>query len=100
MFPGTPHGCHMYPLRLDRERSDRDREAIFQALGVENIGTGIHLTALRLHGYHAKTFGYRRGQFLVGEFIGDRTVSLPLSAKASEEDGEDVIVLVRRPPEL
>jgi len=72
------------------------RNEFVARLRVENIGTGIHFTALHLHSFYAKTFGYRRGQFPAAEQVGDRTVSLPLSAKLGDEDVEDVIAAVFR----
>jgi len=36
-------------------------------------------------------YGWRRGQFPEAEFIGDRTISLPLSPSLSERDVADVV---------
>jgi dTDP-4-amino-4,6-dideoxygalactose transaminase len=56
-----------------------------------NIGVGIHYVALHLHPFYQKNFGHKRGFFPNAEWISDRTVSLPLSAKLTDEDVEDVI---------
>jgi dTDP-4-amino-4,6-dideoxygalactose transaminase len=61
-----------------------------------NIGTGIHFTALHLHEYYRETFGFRREDFPNAEFISDRTLSLPLSAKVNCEDVERVIAAVKQ----
>jgi len=39
-----------------------------------------------LHPYYQQTYGYKRGDFPNTEWISDRTVSLPLSAKLTDED--------------
>jgi len=62
----------------------------------ENIGTGIHFTALHLHKYYQERFGFKQGDFPNAEWIGMRTVSLPLSPRLSEQDVADVIRAVRR----
>ena len=62
----------------------------------ENIGTGIHFVALHLHPYYANTFGFKRGDFPNAEFVSERTISLPLSAKLTEEDTDDVINAVKK----
>ena len=56
-----------------------------------NIGVGVHYIALHLHPYYKQTFNYKRGDFPNAEWISDRTVSLPLSAKLTAKDVNDVI---------
>ena len=94
--PRDRHARHLYTVLLNTDRARMSRNEFIVRLKAENIGTGIHFTALHLHSYYAKTFGFTRGQFPVAEFIGDRTVSLPLSAKLTDEDVEDVIAAVFR----
>ncbi len=94
--PRDRHARHLYTVLLDTDRAGMSRNEFIVRLKAENIGTGIHFTALHLHSYYAKTFGFTRGQFPAAEFIGERTVSLPLSAKLSDEDVEDVIAAVLR----
>jgi len=60
-----------------------------------NIGVGVHYIALHLHPYYQEAFGYKRGDFPNAEWISDRTVSIPLSAKLTGQDVEDVIEAVR-----
>ena len=94
--PRDRHARHLYTVLLDTDRAGISRNEFIMRLKAENIGTGVHFTALHLHSYYAKTFGFHRGQFPMAEFIGERTVSLPLSAKLSDEDVEDVIAAVLR----
>jgi dTDP-4-amino-4,6-dideoxygalactose transaminase len=94
--PRDRHARHLYTILLDTDRAGMHRNEFILRLKAENIGTGIHFTALHLHSYYAKTFGFTRGQFPAAEFIGDRTVSLPLSVKLTDEDVEGVIAAVRR----
>ena len=61
----------------------------------KNIGVGVHYIALHLHPYYQKMLGYKWGDFPNAEWISDRTVSIPLSAKLSNEDVEDVINVLR-----
>ncbi len=90
--PGTLHARHLYTILVDPAKG---RDTFQQALHARNIGTGIHYTALHLHPYYEQTFGYRRGDFPHAEYISDRTLSLPLSAKLTDEDADDVIEAVR-----
>lgn len=92
----TRHARHLYTVLLDLERMRVGRQQFIEALKAENIGVGIHFTALHLHKYYRETFAYARGSFPIAEWIGERTVSLPLSPKLTIADVSDVIVAVQR----
>ncbi len=94
--PGIKHARHLYTLLLDLERLRCDRNDFIQALHAENIGTGIHFTALHLHPFYREVFGHKEGDFPEAEWVGERTLSLPLSAKLSDGDVDDVIEAVSR----
>ncbi|MDD5557014.1 MAG: DegT/DnrJ/EryC1/StrS aminotransferase family protein [bacterium] len=94
--PDTVHARHLYTVLLDIDRIGRSRDEIQQALHRENIGTGIHFIAVHLHRYYRERYGLRRGDFPNAEFISDRTISLPLSAKLTDRDVEDVIAAMRK----
>lgn len=88
---GIRHARHLYTILISPEMLNIDRNQFIEALKRENIGTGIHFVALHLHKYYRDTFGFKRGDFPNAEFISDRTLSLPLSAKLTEQDVDDVI---------
>jgi dTDP-4-amino-4,6-dideoxygalactose transaminase len=89
--PESRHARHLYTILLDLDRLRISRNEFIEAMKAENIGTGIHFTALHLHKYYRETFGYRVGSFPNAEWIGERTVSLPLSPKLTEQDVLDVV---------
>lgn len=90
------HARHLYTILLNLERLKISRDQFVLALKAENIGSGVHYRALHLHSYYRNSFGYRYGDFPNAEYISERTVSLPLSAKTTEVDVEDVIKAVRK----
>ena len=92
--PGTRHARHLYTLMLDLDRLSTDRDAFQAELHRRRIGTGIHYRALHLHAYYRDTHGYGRGDLPNAEWISDRTISLPLSPKLSDDDVDDVISAV------
>jgi dTDP-4-amino-4,6-dideoxygalactose transaminase len=101
--PGTRHARHLYTLLVDLDRVAMTRDEVLLALHRERIGSGVHYRALHLHPYFRDAFGYRSGDFPSAEWISDRTVSLPLSPKLTDDDVEDVIaalirILRRRAP--
>jgi len=95
-FGKTRHARHLYTILLDYDRLNISRRAFMNSLKTENIGTGIHFTALHLFSFYQREFGYKRGDFPNAEFISDRTVSLPLSSALDQKDIDDVINAVRK----
>jgi dTDP-4-amino-4,6-dideoxygalactose transaminase len=94
--PDSRHARHLYSLLLDLDRLKIDRNQFIHALQKENIGVGVHFTALHLHKYYRETYGYSPGDFPTTEWVGERTISLPLSARLADEDVASVIHAVRR----
>lgn len=91
---GTRHAYHLYTLLMDLDRLNCSRDDVLNALIRENIGTGVHYLALHTHPYYAQAYGLRRGDYPNAEFISERTLSLPLSAKLTDEDVDSVISAV------
>jgi len=92
----TTHARHLYTILLRLDELTADRDTIQQALYAENIGTGIHFISLHLHPYYQETFGYKRSDYPNATYVSDRTISLPLSAKLTDEDVTDVINAVTK----
>jgi dTDP-4-amino-4,6-dideoxygalactose transaminase len=92
---GTRHARHLYTLLLDVDRCGMTRDELQAALHELGIGTGVHYRALHLHRYYRETYGYRVGDFPNSEWISERTLSLPLSPKLTDDDVTDVIGAVR-----
>lgn len=93
---GSRHALHLYVLLLDLERLTCSRDEFVSALRRENIGAGIHYTALHLHPYYMKRFKHSRGDFPNAELASDRILSLPLSPAMTPEDVGCVVEVVRR----
>jgi dTDP-4-amino-4,6-dideoxygalactose transaminase len=90
------HAHHLFVVLLDLERLTIDRNHFVEELRSENIGAGIHFIPVHLHRFYREKYGYEPGAFPAAEWIGERTVSLPLSAKLTDEDIEDVVAAVER----
>ena len=89
------HACHLYTLLLDVDRLKCSRDEFQQALYELNIGTGIHFVSLHLHPYYQNRFGFRHDDFPEADYVSERTISLPLSAKLTDVDVADVIQAVK-----
>lgn len=87
----TKHAYHLYTPFIDLDRFGKDRDWVLNALTAENIGVGVHYLPVHLHPFYRKTFGWKKGDFPNAEWIGARTLSLPLSPALNDEDVADVI---------
>lgn len=92
---GTKHAYHLYTLLLDIDNLEITRDQFLDEMTKRNIGVGVHYIALHLHPFFRKKYGYKRGDFPNSEWISDRTVSIPLSPKLTEDDVNSVILAIR-----
>lgn len=91
----THHNKHLYSLLIDKEKAGLSRDDFMRELHRRGIGTGVHFIPAHLHKYYRERFGYKKGDYPNAENIGERTVSLPLSAKLSLADARRVVKAVR-----
>ena len=94
--PTNRHARHLFTILLDLERLSVGRDDFAAAMHAENVGTGIHFSALHLHPFYRERFGFEKGDYPNAEWVGERTLSLPLSAKLTDDDVQDVIRAVRK----
>jgi dTDP-4-amino-4,6-dideoxygalactose transaminase len=94
--PGAVHARHLYSVLIRTEEIGKTRDQVLDELIRHRIGTGVHYLPLHLHPFYREAFGYREGDFPNAEYIGARTLSLPLSAKITDGDVDDVIEALRR----
>lgn len=89
------HNKHLYTLLVDKNKCGIERDKFMQELHSRGIGTGVHFIPVHLHKYYRERFGYKAGDYPNAEYIGNRTVSLPISAKLTKSDINRVIKAVR-----
>ena len=93
---GTRHAYHLYTVLVDSERTGMSRDAFMGAMTAENIGVGVHYRSIPVQPYYTERFGWKPEDYPNSVSIGEQTVSLPLSAKLTDEDVHDVIQAVRK----
>jgi len=89
------HNKHLYTLLIDKNKCGISRDAFMRQLHLRGIGSGVHFIPVHLHKYYRERFGYKAGDYPNAEYIGDRTVSLPLSPEFSRIDVGRIIKVVR-----
>lgn len=93
--PDTRHGLHLFTVMVDEAQAGISRDAFLDAMTARNIGVGVHYLSVPEHPYYQQTYGWTPEDTPNAMRIGRQTVSLPLSAKLSDEDAEDVVAAVR-----
>jgi dTDP-4-amino-4,6-dideoxygalactose transaminase len=92
----TKHGYHLFTVLIDEQRTGIARDVFLDAMTAENIGVGVHYLSIPEHPYYRERFGWRPEDYPNAMRIGRQTVSLPLSAKLTDDDVADVVAAVGR----
>jgi dTDP-4-amino-4,6-dideoxygalactose transaminase len=94
--PESRHAYHLYTPLLRLEELRAGRKEIIAALEAENIGAGIHYVPVHQQPYYRRQFGFVDSDFPNAAFVGERTLSLPLSPAMSDQDVCDVVTALAR----
>jgi dTDP-4-amino-4,6-dideoxygalactose transaminase len=94
--PETRHSYHLYTILVDEGRTGIGRDAFLDAMTSRNIGVGVHYLSIPEHPYYRHSFGWKPEDYPNAMRIGRQTASLPISAKLSDRDVDDVIGAVVR----
>ncbi|RST56471.1 DegT/DnrJ/EryC1/StrS family aminotransferase [Variovorax sp. MHTC-1] len=93
--PDTRHAHHLFSVQVDEARCGISRDGFLDAMTAQGIGVGVHYLALTEHPYYQQSLGWRPEHTPHATRVGRQTVSLPISAKLSDQDVGDVISAVR-----
>jgi dTDP-4-amino-4,6-dideoxygalactose transaminase len=89
--PATKHAYHLFTIRIDSRKIGITRDQFLDELTKRNIGVGVHYLAIPEHPYYRKEIGLKSSDCPYAMDYGQQTISLPLSAKLTDNDVEDVI---------
>lgn len=91
VVPGSKSGRHLFTIWVNPER----RDEIVWKIQEKGVGAAVNYRAVHLLKYYRETFGYKSGDFPVAEEIGNRTITLPLYPKLTDEQVDYVIGVVK-----
>ncbi|WP_445310643.1 DegT/DnrJ/EryC1/StrS family aminotransferase [Microcoleus vaginatus] len=94
--PDTIHAYHLYSILVDEAKAGISRDEFLNAMNAENIGVGVHYMSMPEHPIYQEMFGWQPEDYPNASYIGRHTVSLPISAKLTDADVEDVIAAVKK----
>jgi len=89
--PESRHAYHLYTILINEQRCGVTRDSFLEAMTSQNIGVGVHYLSIPEHPYYQQAYGWRPEDYPQAMCIGRQAVSLPLSAKLTDEDVRNVI---------
>lgn len=92
---GVRHARHLYTILVPDSEGGQLRDRFLNAMHNRGIGTGVHYLSVPEHPYYQTTLGLSPKDFPLAWEVGRRTLSLPLSAKLTDNDVARVIQAVR-----
>lgn len=93
--PDTRHSYHLYTLLIDEQKTGISRDAFLDEMTRHGIGVGVHYLSLPEHPYYRQRYSWSPEEYPNAMRIGRQIISLPLSARLSEQDEARVIRAVR-----
>jgi dTDP-4-amino-4,6-dideoxygalactose transaminase len=92
----TRHAYHLYTILIDKEKTGISRDQFLDRMAAEGVGVGVHYLSLPEHPYYQHNFGWKPEDYPNAMRIGRQILSLPISAKLSEQDASDVVSAVKK----
>lgn len=89
--PNTKHAYHLYTVLVDEEKAGISRDELLVEMTKQNIGVGVHYMSVPEHPYYQETLGWSPDDYPNARDVGRQIVSLPISAKLTDSDVDDVI---------
>jgi dTDP-4-amino-4,6-dideoxygalactose transaminase len=90
VLPGVKSARHLFTILVALER----RDSIMHALQEQGVGVAVNFRPIHLMKYYRKKYGYTPHVFPNAEYIGARTITLPLYPSLSEAEQKYVIETV------
>ena len=81
---------HLYPIQIDRNKSNFSRKKLFNELRKKGIGVNIHYIPIHTQPYFLN-MGFKRGDYPIAELYYQNSISLPLFSQMSFNEQDKVI---------
>jgi len=88
------HAYHLYVVRFQTEKGQRNRAQMFQTLREKGIGVNVHYIPVHLHPFYRNKFGTDKGLCPVAEKAYEEIISLPMFPGMTDEDITRVVSIM------
>ena len=89
------HAYHLFHIAVHNKLSGISRDMFIRKIQEQNIGVGIHYTAIASYSYYQEQYGWDEKDYSNAVEHGKHTVSIPMSPALSDSDVRNVINAIR-----
>jgi len=93
--PDSYSGLHLYVVRLDPEKTDKNHLAVFESLRAQGIGVNLHYIPVVAQPYYAR-MGFSLADYPESENYYRQAISLPLYPDLADEMQDQVVEALGR----
>lgn len=93
-FVDRGHAHHLYVLKVRHGALGIGRDELVSELAEAGIGASVHFIPLHLHPYYQRQFGYKPRDLPIALDLYERSFSLPIYSRMSDDDVDRVIDVV------
>ena len=88
--PYSSSAYHLYPVKVNREKTNKTRRELFDYLRSHHIGVQVHYIPIHYQPYY-RNLGFKKGILPHTEAYYEAVLSLPLFPKMSEKQQDKII---------
>lgn len=85
---------HLYPIRIDVQRTGKSRREVFEGLRAAGIGVNVHYIPVHLQP-HYRRMGFAPGDFPEAEAYYAEAISLPMFPTLAEAQQDKVVAVLK-----
>jgi len=88
--PESYSGLHLYVIRLQLSKIDKNHRQVFEGLRKQGIGVNLHYIPVHTQPYY-QTMGFKHGDFPEAEHYYSEAISLPMYQGLTDEQQNEVV---------
>ena len=88
--PDSYSGLHLYVIRLQLDKIDKNHRQVFEGLRAQGIGVNLHYIPVHTQPYYQK-MGFKKGDFPAAERYYSEAISLPMYQGLTEQQQDEVV---------
>ena len=93
--PDSYSGLHLYVIRLQLDKIDKNHRQVFEGLREQGIGVNLHYIPVHTQPYYQK-MGFKQGDYPEAERYYSEAISLPMYQGLTDQQQDKVVETIRR----
>lgn len=93
--PDAYSGLHLYPIRINSQRTKSSRREVFEGFRAAGVGVNVHYIPVHMQPYYQR-MGFKCSDFPQAEQYYAEAISLPMYPTLTEAQQDEVIDILKR----